>query len=592
MKSFLKYTLATILGIFVSAFLFFIVFSIVLSTALSTKEKPVKVKSNSFLHVKLNYNIPDRKPQNPFENFDFTTFQPIKQLGLNEILDNIEKAKNDSRIKGIYLDIGFISASYATLEEIRNALIDFKSAGKFIMAYGNFYTQKGYYLTSVADEIYMNPEGMISLTGLTKQVVFFKGTFDKLGINPEVVRQGEYKSFVEPYTQKEMSEANKEQSAMLINTMWEHTAQGIAAKRNITFEDINTITDGLLTIEHPENSVTYKLIDSLQYKDQIIEKLKHKMNVEKEKALNPVSMFDYAKVPASKPYKGVARKKVAVIFASGQIGMGNQQSSDGVIDANSLSKTIRNARKDSSIKAIVLRVNSPGGSALASEVIWREIDLSARVKPVIASMGGVAASGGYYILSAADSIIASPNTITGSIGVFGLLLNAKDFMNDKLGITSDLVKTNEKADLGNIFRAMTPSEKAVLQNSVEHVYETFIQRVAEGRNMTKEAVDEIGQGRVWSGIDAKEIGLIDEFGGFREAIAMAVEKAKIEKYRVVYLPRQKKPIELIMEEFRSDIKTSILKNELGTDYQYYQDLKNLLRTQGIQARLPYEFIIE
>ncbi len=589
MKGFLKYTLATIVGVILASIIgFFLFFGVVGSIISSTQDKTVKIKPNTVLQIKLDKQIVDRTSNNPMENFNFQSFQPEPHLGLNDILKNIEAAKTDDNIKGIYLDLTVIKTGIATIEEIRDALLDFKKSNKFIISYADYYTQASYYLSSVADKIYVNPQGIIELKGLHAELMFFKGTLKKLEIEPEIIRHGKFKSAVEPFMLEKMSDANREQYNTFMGSIWDKFLQGISEQRNISINDLTKYADNL-TIRNPKSALKYHIVDGLKYKDEIISELKNLVKIEQNKKLKIISLTKYTNVPKTHKYKHLSKNKIAVIYAQGEINMG--KGTDKTIGSEKLSQTIRKARLDSTIKAVVLRVNSPGGSALASEVIWREVYLTKLVKPVIASMGDVAASGGYYISCAADTIVASPNTITGSIGVFGILLNGEKFLKNKLGITVDRVKTNKYADFGSFTRPMTGAERDIIQTGVEDIYDTFLTHVADGRNMTKDAVDEIGQGRVWSGVNAKKNGLIDVFGGLNKAIEIAAEKANLEKYRIVSLPKQVDPFSQIMKQLKGDIELSILKNKLGSDYKYYDKLQKLTKIEGFQARLPFDIDI-
>ncbi|MFP4017769.1 MAG: signal peptide peptidase SppA [Bacteroidales bacterium] len=587
MKSFFKYTLASLVGVIIAGLLFFLIFFTSISIMLSKQDKPVEINPNTVLKVKLDNIIMDRNPKSPFGNFDFQSFKPQPSLGLNEILANIEKAGEDDNIEGIYLELTSIPAGMATIEEIREALIKFKETGKFIIAYSDNYVQTSYYLASVADKIYVNPAGRINLTGLNSQVMFFKEALDKLGIEPQIIRHGKFKSAIEPFTRNEMSEENRTQIMEYVSDLWSTMAEGIEEFRGIDNQKINELADNL-SLETAEIALEQKFVDGLKYKDEILGELKDSSKTDKDD-VDFVNLNKYNRVPEIKDYKGLATDKIAVVYAMGSVIMGEGE--EGSIGSDRISRAIREARKDSTIKAIVFRVNSGGGSALASEVIWRELKLASETKPVIASLGDVAASGGYYIVAPADTIVANPNTITGSIGVFGIIPNVKELMNDKLGIYMDVAKTNKHSDIGNPFRSLTDYEKQVIKNGIEDVYDNFVGRVADGRNMTKEEVDEIGQGRVWSGIDAKNIGLVDLFGGLDKAIEIAGEKAKIEKYRVVELPELKDPFDQFMKQIKGGAKTRIIKNALGDEYTYYEQLEEVKNMSGIQARIPYKIEI-
>ncbi len=584
MKSFLKYTLATIVGLLITGLLFFIIFFSTVGALMSKQDKPVEIKPNTVLKVSLDHMIMDRSPKSPFSNFDFGEFGPSKTLGLNDILANIEKARKDDDIKGIYLDLSVIPAGMATIEEIRNALLDFKESEKFIIAYSDNYIQTSYYLASVADKVYLNPAGRVNLTGLSSQVMFFKEGLDKLGIEPQIIRHGKFKSAIEPFTRNDMSEENREQIMEFVSDMWDKMAEGIAENRGISVEKVNELTKSL-ALHNADIAVENNLVDSLKYKDEILAELKELSETDKDD--QPfVGMSKYKRVPKIKDYKGLAKDKIGVVYAMGSVMMGEGE--EGSIGSDRISRAIRTARKDTTVKAIVFRVNSGGGSALASEIIWRELKLASETKPVIASLGNVAASGGYYIVAPADTIVASPNTITGSIGVFGLLFNAKEMLNEKLGIHVDVAKTHQYSDMGSPFRSLTAREREVFKQGIEEVYETFIERVAEGRRMTRDEVDEIAQGRVWSGTDAKRIGLIDLFGGLDEAVKIAAEKAKVEKYRTVGYPKLKDPFEQFFKDISGGVQAKIIQNTLGENYRYYRQIEEVKNMSGIQMRIPYQ----
>jgi protease-4 len=588
MKKFLKYILATVIGVIISAILLFLFFLGIIGALVSSSEKQAEVKPKSILILTLDKEITDRASNNPFEDINFMEFKKEHKLGLNDILDDIKKAKNDDNIKGIYLEFTNIPTGFATIEEIRNAILDFKKSGKFVIAYSDFYEQKSYYLASVADKIYMNPQGKLFLIGLRGEVIFYKGTLEKLGIEPEIIRHGKFKSAVEPFMKEKMSDENRLQITSFLNSIWNHMLDGISKQRNTSKGELNFIANKLIST-NPDLCLAHKLVDSLIYKDQVNEML---MKLSGQSGKNPkfITIEKYNKVPKNIKGKGFAKSKIAIVYAYGDVDMGN--GGEGTVSSERISKALYEARVDSSIKAIVFRINSPGGSALASEVIWREIALASKTKPVVASMGNLAASGGYYIACAADTIVASPNTITGSIGVFGFMFNCKDFLNKKLGITTDVAKTNEHADILTISRPLSIVEKEVLQNEVDRTYDTFISHVAEGRKMKKETVDKIAQGRVWTGIEAKDIGLVDIIGGLDDAIQIAAKMAKIENYRVIALPKLEEPFEELISDLTGDVKTKILVNELGESYWYYEKYINIMKMEGIQTRMSFDVEIK
>ncbi len=586
MKSFLKFTLASIVGFFITGIvLIFIMIGIIGGIVSSSQDDTVNINPNTVLTLNLSNGVIERSIKNPLEDMNFKTFKPNGKVGLNDILKNLKRAKEDSNIKGIYLNSTGINAGIGTIEEIRNALIDFKNSGKFILAYSDIYTQSSYYLSTVADQIYLNPEGLVEFKGLSTQLMFFKDALDKLGVQPIIIRgkNNKFKSAVEPFMYNHISEANKLQTLTYMGSIWNHLLKGISETRKIPVTQLNILADSML-INNAKEALKYELIDGLKYYDEVLTELKEKSETKLTNDINFLSISDYTKVPRKSTGKGLIKEKIAVIYANGEINMGD--GSDKEIGSDGLSKAIRKARLDPDIKAIVLRVNSPGGSALASEVIWREVTLAQKAKPVVVSMGDVAASGGYYISSPADKIYASPVTITGSIGVFGIMWNGQTLMN-KLGINSDAVNTNLHSDIGNTSRPMTDGEYATIQKSVEDIYNVFIGHVAQGRNKTKEAVDAIGQGRVWSGENAKKIGLIDEFGGLTDAIEGAKQLAEIKDYRIVEYPEQENPFDLLLKDFGGQVKAYVIENELGSSYTYYNRLNQLTKLNGVQARIPF-----
>jgi protease-4 len=475
---------------------------------------------------------------------------------------------------------------WGTIEEIRNALLDFKTSKKFIISYADYYTKGSYYLASVADSIYLSPQGEIAFLGMRSEVMFYKGTFDKLGVEAEVIRHGKFKSAVEPYIADHMSDENRQQLNTLLSAFWHHLLEGVSKQRHIQVQTLDRMADEL-TIRNAKSAVDNKLIDGLRYKDQILEQLTKLSGVASSKKLELVTLGQYNKT--AKPKKDDESSKLALIYASGEINMG--QGDGESIGAESLSKTIRAAREDSTIKVIVLRINSPGGSALASDIIWRELDLARKVKPLIVSMGSVAASGGYYIATPADSIVADPTTITGSIGVFGVLFNAQSFFKNKLGITTDVAQTNKHANLGTIFRPLTTEEKGFIQEEVENVYDVFVTRVAEGRKISKAKVDSIGQGRVWGAQDALKLGLVNTIGGLDKAIEIAAKKAHLKTYQIVELPNLESPFESLLSGFSSKIRNNIIKSELGDEEAIYLNIKKILDQNGIQTRMPFNIDI-
>jgi protease IV len=580
MRQFFKFMFASMLGMVLALILFFFIsIAIIGGMVASIGKKEVVISNNSVLEIKLDRAIKERGSKDPFAEL-----LTEKKYGLNDILKDLEKAKNDERIKGILLNLSRMREGAATMEEIRNALLDFKTSGKFIYAYGDAYMQPTYYLASVADKIFLHPEGDFDFRGLHAELMFVKGTLAKLEIEPQIIRHGKFKSATEPFDHDKMSPENKLQISTLINSVWDNYILNIAESRRL---DEKTLKDAANTmrIQEPKDAVELGLVDKLAYFDEVLSEIKKKTGQKETEKIKFVDLKKYNKagIASKKPF---SKNKIAVIYAVGEIQSG--KGDENTIGSDKISETIRKARMDSSIKAIVLRVNSPGGSALASDVILREMVLAKKEKPVIVSMGDLAASGGYYIACAADTIVAEPNTLTGSIGVFGVLFNTQKMFNNKLGITFDTVKTGRFADLGNATRPLTQGERDIIQKQVERVYETFITHVSKGRNMTKAEVDSIGQGRVWTGSDAKRLGLVDVLGGINTAIEIAAKKAKLDNYRTVALPEQEDVVKKLVEDLSAKMSTNALETNLGESYQYYHHLSSLFRQQGVLARMPFE----
>lgn len=593
MKSFLKYTLATMVGFILVIFFWFLIAVGIVSAIVASSDKETVLENNSVLEIKLDGEVVDRATDNPFENLDIPLLASTQKVGIDLLKESITKAKNEDKVKGIYLRIDDVSAGYAACEEIRSALVDFKTSGKFIYAYSEVYSQKAYYLASVADKIFINPEGSLMFTGISSSTPYFSKALDKLGVEMQVIRHGKFKAAVEPYILDKMSPENKEQIETYIGSIWNNVLGEIATSRNTTVSALNSIADENMYFRHAKKLIANNLVDSLVYEDQVLDFLKNKAGIESKKDIPFVTVSELKNVPAKRESKGLAKNKIAVIYAAGEIDMESSSSlSEEGISGIALSKEIREARQDSSIKAIVLRVNSPGGSALASELIWREVKLAADQKPTVVSMGNLAASGGYYIACAADSIVANPTTLTGSIGVFGLIPNANELIDGKLGIKNEVVNTNKLSDMPSLTRALTDEEKQIMQEMVENVYSTFVSHVAEGRNMTYEQVDAIGQGRVWTGENALKLGLVDKLGNLDDAIAIAKNMAKLDTYRVVKLPKETDPIEELMKGFSTKMKMSILEKELGSAVKYYKSLESIKNSSGIMARIPHGLELE
>lgn len=589
MKQFFKFVFASMLGIFLSAFIFIIIAIAIIGAAISvaSTDKSVEISDNSVMRIALNYPIKERTEKSPFNNVNFPALNSQKTIGLDEILARIEAAKKDDKIKGIVLDMNSVGASFATLQEIRNALLTFKEAKKFIIAYSEGYSQKSYYLASTADKVYLNPEGAVDFRGLAAQLSFFKGTLEKLGIEAQVIKVGTYKSAVEPFILDKMSPANKEQVTSYLNSVYDYYLSNISTSRNIPVDSLRNIADSYVG-RAANTALSSKLVDGLKYKDEVIDELKSKLGIDKKKKIKSVNIEEYSAGNAET--NNTAKDKIALIYAVGEIVSG--EGSNDEIGSEKISRSIRTAREDDKIKAVVFRVNSPGGSALASDVIWREVELTKKVKPIIVSMGDVAASGGYYISCAADSIFAQPNTITGSIGVFGIIPNLQHFFNNKLGITFDEVKTGRYADLMTVSRPLTTDERDLIQQDVNRIYNTFTKKVSDGRNIAQTKVDSIGQGRVWTGAQALQIGLVDRLGSLSDAIKSAAKKAKLKEYKLVSYPAMKDPLEALLGSSGDKLQTWFMEQRLGEGYTIYKQAKQAIQQSGIQSKMPYTIDVQ
>ncbi len=590
MKQFFKFSLASFLGSLVVLILFFFLFFGIVGVISSIgKKKDFSVKENTVLKLDFKSPIIDRASDNPFETFDYFSGRPQSMMGLNDVIKNIQKAKADDKIKGIFLDLSFINAGWATIGEIRNALIDFKDSGKFIIAYGEMFTQNAYYLASVADELYLNPVGSIDFRGLNMQVFFLKNMLDKIGVEAQVIRAGDYKSAGEPLMLDSMSDENREQLQSIASTMWNSIVKDISKSRNLSANHLNRVADEYSS-RNPVSALDNSMIDGIAHRDEIFDRLRELLEIEKDKEINFASYSEYSRAPLPESMrKKDVTDKIAVVYGMGNIISG--EGSETSMGSDRISKAIRKARLDDDVKAIVFRINSGGGSALASDVMLREVILASEEKPVIASFGDIAASGGYYVACAADKIIANPSTITGSIGVFGMIPNMQELFNEKLGINFENVKTNTLADFGSVDRPLTLKEREIMKEFIAEVYDTFISHVSEGRNLPKESVDEIGQGRVWTGYEAMQIGLVDDFGGLNYAIEQAALLAEIDDYIVVEYPIRKSMIDQLLSDFMG-VEESLMFENLGNIYKYYMKIKSLKEASGVQARMPFELVIE
>jgi len=584
MRQFLKFYLASILGIAtgILLFLFFgFLFLMGLVAATAGKEKKAVIEANSVLRLDLNYTIHEMNEENPFAALGLGNGKLKKGTGLTEIRECIRKAKTDDNIKGIYLDLGLYSNGLATTEAIRDALIDFRKSGKFVYAYGEVISQKGYYLATAADKIFINPAGGMELKGFGTEISYYKGMFDKLGIEVQDFHCGAFKSAIEPYIRTNMSDPNRQQLTLIYSDVYNHFITNIGAARKIDTAQLNTIVNNLQA-ETPEKDVELKLIDGALYYDQVLGEIKERVGIDKKKEISFVDLTKYAST-IEKDLS--ATNKIAVVYADGEIVDG--EGKDGEVGGEAFAKIIRKLRKDDNVKAIVLRVNSPGGSAMASDIMWRELVLAKKDKPLIVSYGDLAASGGYYISCMGDRIFAQPNTITGSIGVFGLIPNAKKFFTDKIGITFDEVKITRHGVLGGLTKPLDPEEAAFAQRNVEKTYRQFKSRVAEGRHKDTAYIETIAQGRVWTGNEGLANGLVDTIGGLDDAIAYAAQKANLKNYRIKEYPEEKSLADKIAESF-GEMKSGMVKDELGDQYEAYKTIQWLKTTKGVQARMVYD----
>lgn len=587
MKQFLKFTLATIVGIIITSMLGILIFFGIVGAIAGSTEKVTQLKPNSVYELDLEGRLVDRSEDNPFAAaFADATGQTAETtIGLDDVLANIEKAKNDDNIVGIYLRGGSLAGGIASIKEIRDALVDFKKTGKFIVAYADNYSQRMYYLASVADKVLLNPQGMLELKGLSAQTLFLKNTLDKLGIEMQIVKVGTFKSAVEPLVNTKMSDANRLQVTVFMGSIWNTILKEVSASRKIPVDTLNKYADEMLMFQPTEKSLHYKLVDKLVYIDEVDSILKKSAKkLEKKEELTFVS---HAEMTNLQPDSKYDKNKVAVIYAVGDI---TDSEGEGIV-AKTMVKMINDVAKDSAVKAVVLRVSSPGGSAYASEQIWHSLEMLKKKKPLVVSMGDYAASGGYYISCMADQVVAQPNTITGSIGIFGVIPNVKG-LNEKLGLTYDGVKTNKMSDAISVNRAFTPEERDLMQNYVNRGYELFVKRCADGRKMTPDQIKTIAEGRVWTGQDALRIGLVDKIGGLKDAIKLAVDKAKLKSYNVTEYPEKEDFATKFMKNLGKDIETRVMKAQLGEQYNILKQIRNLDKINGIQARMSYDLNIE
>lgn len=589
MKSFFKSLLASIIGSGIVLGALFVIFMIMMTMMLAStsfdSEEKYTLKKNSVLHLQLSGILSDRVEKNPLAEL-FGGGSDGK-VALVDVLNAIDIAKYDDKIEGIYINAGAFSASSASLKEIRDALINFRlETDKFIIAYGDIYTQGCYYLASIADEVYLNPEGSLDIHGYSSSPMFYKDLLEKVGIEMQIFKVGTFKSAVEPYINTEMSEPNKEQVASYINDMWTTLAEGISDARNIPLEKLNEIADYAPALRGAQYVVDNNLVDSLLYETDVHKRIKDLMNLSYTTNVRLASPANVASTESSVPNK--KSDLIAILYAEGSITSGSGR--DGITDKRYV-KELEKLKNNDKVKAVVFRVNSPGGSAFASEQIWKAVTDLKKEKPVVVSMGDVAASGGYYISANASKIYAQPNTITGSIGIFGMFPNIEGLTN-KIGLSFDNVKTHKLADFGDITRPMREDEKMIVQNYVERGYDLFLKRCAEGRGVSIDSINAIGQGRVWTGNQALEIGLIDEIGGIDDAIEEAANLANIYSYETVSYPKQVDFFEALFQTKKDEFATQIVKDYLGVDYKAFEVMREIKQQDYLQARVPYSLNIE
>ena len=585
MKDFLKFTLATVVGIVLSSVVLFFISMLVVFSMLYTSESEVQVKENTVLKMDLRGTLSERSQEDPFS---LLAGDDNHAYGLDDMLASIRKAKENENIKGIYIEASSLASDgYASLKELRDALADFKESGKFIVAYADAYTQGLYYVSSVADKVLLNPQGMLDWSGLASSPVFLKGLLDKVGIEMQVFKVGTYKSAVEPYINTQMSEANREQMTDYLTSLWGTLTEEVSASRQVSVEDLNLAADRLMALQTAKDCVECGLVDTLMYKNDVRDYLKQMTGVDEDDDLPTLSLDDMRNVKKNVP-KDKSGNIVAVYYAYGQIGSGLMSWGSENIDAEEVIRDLRELKEDEDVKAVVLRVNSPGGSAYDSEQIWHAVSELKAEKPVIVSMGDYAASGGYYISCNADTIVAEPTTLTGSIGIYGIVPSREELYR-KIGLNFDVVKTNAHGDFGMVSRKMNEGEKELMQAYINRGYDLFLTRCAEGRGMTKEEIDRIGQGRVWTGARAKELGLVDELGGLDRAIEIAVEKAGVEAYTLMNYPAKKSAWEQL-KDFNTGnyVRTRLLKGEAGKAYRQIEAIDQLEAVDALQAQMYFE----
>ena len=591
MKSFIKYTMATVVGIFLTMTLFTIISIISLAGMMATEGMSAPIKEKSILRLDLSGTLAERSESNPFAAL---MGEENKALSLEDALLALDKAAKNENIIGVYLEGGAMGANPGMAQELRQALVEFKESGKWVVAYGDSYGKTAYYLSSVADSVLLNPEGNVDFGGMASQIMFYKDVMEKIGVKMQVFKVGTYKSAVEPFICTEMSPANREQVTSYLFSIWTNMLKDVAASRNMEVGKLNSLADSLTMISEASVALNGGLVDKLCYMDEVKAILREKSGLEDED--DDLVFASVADVAKSETLDEKVDEQVAVYYAYGEIvqsqGTGLGMSQEHQIVGEKMIKDLQDLREDDDVKAVVIRVNSPGGSAFASEQIWREVCLLKEKKPVVVSMGGMAASGGYYISCAANRIFAEPTTLTGSIGIFGMIPDVSELMTEKIGLKFDVVKTNEMSDIGTMARPFNEAESAQMQKMINRGYDLFTKRVADGRGMAQDSVKLIAEGRVWTGEQGLNIGLVDELGNLDDAVAHAAELAKVEKYRAVGYPAPDNPFDQLLNQTKGGYLDSELRELLGEGYAVYSLVRNVKDADRIQARMPFEMNIQ
>ena len=584
MKDFIKYTMATVVGLVLVSIIMGILTFVSMAGMIASEGMSSPIEKKSVLRITLKGSITERAgEENPLSKLGGETTQ---QIALDQALQALEKAAKNDKIEGIYMEGGILSAYPAEVQELRQALLEFKKSGKWIIAYADTYSRSAYYLCSVADKVYLNPIGMLDWSGLSSNPMFFTGLMKKLGIKMQVFKVGTYKSAVEPYIAEQMSDANREQVSSYQQSIWNNMLKDVAKSRKTTAEALNSLADSLTILSGPEASVKGGLVDKLCYQDEVKKILKNKAKMDEDESLRFVSISDVAQ---SEELNDKVDDEIAVYYAYGEIkeDITGGFAQESAITSKQMTKDLQELREDDDVKAVVLRVNSPGGSAYASEQIWREVQLLSKEKPVIVSMGALAASGGYYISCGANKIFAEPTTLTGSIGIFGMIPDATELLTDKLGLSFDVVKTNAHSDFGAMGRPLNESECRLMQAHINQGYELFTGRVAQGRNISQDSVKAVAEGRVWTGEQAMKIGLVDKLGNLNDAIAAAAKAAKIEKYSVGRYPEPAPWFASLLQEKKADYMDSQMRSALGEFYPAFSLIRDLKNQDAIQARMTF-----